>query len=415
MSYENKMLAMKKMMKKKTPQAQVTEKPAYQKPAPPAYSAQWERAGLQRIDNEFGTVFLREVTYAFDYVHGDYTLGAFFQALAVWQTSTHPIALDDDTSIVFFDTETTGLKGTGTHIFLNGLLTFDEEQFTLKQYVLADPSHEAAFLFESKLWQRGKTIVTYNGKSFDWPQLEMRWTFHRDVLPQLPKPAHVDLMHSAKRIWKSDIDSMKLSAIEREKLGFQRLGDIPGYLAPVIYLDAVRSGETDALMKVLTHNEYDLLSLVTLYTKASQLLTEGVGEASAKAYTNIGKWYKDLKATDDSLALLREVTSVYDVAEAAEASFYEGYLLKKRGDFVGAFDSFTLCIPYIGERQKIEAYVELAKLCEHQLQDVASALRYSEQALALTKDSTCYKMNAKMKRIDALSHRIKRLMHKNML
>jgi len=413
MSYENKILAMKKMMKKKAPQAE--KKPAYQKPAPPSYSAKWERAGLRRIDNDFGTVFVREVTYPFDYVHGDIVLGDFFEALDMWQTSNHPIALDATSSIVFYDTETTGLKGTGTHIFLNGLLTFDDEQFTLRQYVLADPSHEAAFLFESKLWQRGKSVVTYNGKSFDWPQLEMRWTFHRDILPQLPKPAHVDLMHSAKRIWKSDIDSMKLSAIEREKLGFARIGDVPGYLAPVIYLDAVRSGETDALMKVLTHNEYDLLSLVTLYTKATQLLTEGIGEASAQAYTNIGKWYKDLKATDDSLALLREVTAVYDVAEAAEASFYEGYLLKKRQDFVGAFNSFTLCIPYIGERQKIEAYVELAKLCEHQLGDIAAALRYSEHALTLTTNSTCYKANAKIKRIDALSHRIKRLMHKNML
>ncbi|WP_010286069.1 ribonuclease H-like domain-containing protein [Kurthia massiliensis] len=413
MSYENKILAMKKMMKKKAPAK--AEKPAYVKPAAPSYSDAWERAGLTRIDNDFGTVFVREVHYRYDYVHGNIALGDFIKALDVWQQQTHPIALDADSTIVFFDTETTGLKGTGTHIFLNGLLTFDEGTFTLKQYVLADPSHEAAFLFESKFWQRGQSVVTYNGKSFDWPQLEMRWTFHRDVLPPLQKPMHVDLMHMAKRIWKSDVASMKLSAIEHEKLGFTRVGDVPGYLAPVIYLDAVRSGETDALMKVLVHNEYDLLSLVTLYTKATQLLTEGVQQESAQAYTNIGKWYKDLKESDESLALLRAVTTLYDVQEAAEASFYQGYLLKKQGNYTGAFEHFTLCIPYMPERQRIEAYIELAKLCEHQLDDLASALRYSEEALALTKQSICYQPTAKMKRIDALRHRIERLTKKNML
>ena len=56
--------------------------------------------------------------------------------------------------MLFFDTETTGLKGVGTHIFLLGFLEIDEEEFVLTQYVLADPANEAALLFESKLWQR---------------------------------------------------------------------------------------------------------------------------------------------------------------------------------------------------------------------------------------------------------------------
>ena len=412
MSYEKKLLAMKKMVKKKTTTA---PKPAYKKPQPPVYSDAWENVGLKRIDNDFGTVFVREVHYGLDYVHGAYPLGAFTEALAIWQQHEHPIALTDEKPIVFYDTETTGLKGTGTHIFLNGLLTFEAHEFVLKQYVLADPSHEAAFLFESRFWQGKKTVLTYNGKSFDWPQLQMRWTFHRDVLPPLQTPHHIDLMHSAKRIWKQELARMKLSEIERHKLGFIRDGDVPGYLAPVIYLDAVRTGETDALLKVLTHNEYDLLSLVTLYVQETKLLTEGVREESAKAYTNIGKWYKDLKASDESLELLRDVTHLYDVDEAAEASFYKGYLLKKRGEFQQAYDCFLLCTPYVNERQRLEAYTELAKLCEHQLHDIEAALRYTEKAIVETKKSICYKEAAKEKRINALTHRYVRLRNKNVL
>ncbi|WP_029498466.1 ribonuclease H-like domain-containing protein [Kurthia huakuii] len=413
MSYEKKLLAMKKMVKKKT--TVPAEQLRYKKPAAPVYSDLWEQAGLSRIDNEFGTVFVREVHYALDYQHGAYQLGDFLEALATWREHEHPIALTDERPIVFYDTETTGLKGTGTHIFLNGLLLFDEHEFVLKQYILADPSHEAAFLFESRFWQEQKMVLTYNGKSFDWPQLEMRWTFHRNTLPPLKTPHHIDLMHSAKRIWKQELARMTLSEVERQKLGFIRDGDVPGYLAPAIYLDAVRTGETNALLKVLTHNEYDLLSLVTLYVQETKLLTEGVRNESAKAYTNIGKWYKDLKASDASLELLRDITHLYDVDEAAEASFYKGYLLKKRGDFQQAYDCFLLCTPYVNERQRLEAYTELAKLCEHRLHDIEAALRYTQKALDETTQSICYKPHAKEKRIDALTHRIRRLTNKNVL
>lgn len=47
-------------------------------------------------------------------------------------------------SVLFFDTETTGLKGVGTHIFLLGFLEVAEESFILTQYIMADPAHEAA-------------------------------------------------------------------------------------------------------------------------------------------------------------------------------------------------------------------------------------------------------------------------------
>ena len=38
------------------------------------------------------------------------------------QEDDHPFAMTEDEVIVFFDTETTGLKGAGTHIFLLGFL-----------------------------------------------------------------------------------------------------------------------------------------------------------------------------------------------------------------------------------------------------------------------------------------------------
>ncbi|HCX47489.1 MAG TPA: exonuclease, partial [Bacillus sp. (in: Bacteria)] len=186
-------------------------------------------------------VFKRHVQYPFSFQHGHYRLQSFFDALKKWQDASfdHPYALDLHEPVLFFDTETTGLKGVGTHIFLLGFLEVDEECFSLTQYILADPAHEAAFLFESKLWQKSATVITYNGKSFDWPQLETRWTLHQKTLPKLRSQRQIDLLHSSKRLWKNDMERLKLKSVEEEKLGFSRKGDIPGHLAPIIYLDAV--------------------------------------------------------------------------------------------------------------------------------------------------------------------------------
>ena len=62
-----------------------------------------------------------------------------------------------------------------------------------------------------------------------------------------------------RRIWKDELERFKLNQVEEENLDLYEKDDIPGHLAPIIYLDAVKSGDPDALMKVLKHNEWDIL------------------------------------------------------------------------------------------------------------------------------------------------------------
>ena len=80
MSYENKILQMKKCWEK-TDVRQKVEEPAFQKPARPSYTEQWKQAGLTVIENDFGIVFKRQVSYPFSYRHGHYQLQSFFEAL----------------------------------------------------------------------------------------------------------------------------------------------------------------------------------------------------------------------------------------------------------------------------------------------------------------------------------------------
>lgn len=412
MSYENKILQMKKMLGKKTNQS--VEKHAFIKPEQPNYLQQWQQAGLEIVENDFGVLLKKEVRYAFDFKHGDYELGELFDAMESWamQQEDHPYALSFDETLVFFDTETTGLKGAGTHIFLLGFLEVQEDEFVLTQYVLADPSNEAAFLFESKLWQKNVTMITYNGKSFDWPQLEVRWTLNKQYIPRLKAQRQVDLLHSTKRLWRDELKQMKLTQVEQDKLGFHRQGDIPGHLAPIIYFDAVKSGNATTLMKVLKHNEWDLLSLITLYIHSTKLLLDEVGEESATTYTNIGKWFRDLKQKKTGAEILTAVTEQFSQEEAGLAYFYLAFELKRNGDYVLAVNAFQTSLSVLPMKKQVQTYEQLAILCEHQLKDYKRAHAYAEAGIAIVKRISYAKDDQQQRQLHNWNKRLNRLQGK---
>lgn len=295
--------------------------------------------------------------------------------MALWENVDfdHPFKLNKDERILFFDTETTGLSGTGAYIFLVGLLERTSEGFEMIQYVMPDPHNEAAFLYETDLWRSEDPIIfSYNGKSFDWPQLSSRWTMHRKILPKLKTLRQIDLFHGTKRIWKNELARMKLSTIEEEKLGFTREGDIPGFLIPAIYLDAVKSGYPEALEGVLHHNELDILSLVSLYVLSSDLLMEDLESETFGAYTNIGKWYADLKQFDQSAAYLEHVTAERGVSSAL-ARYFLAIQRKRSGQYEEALKLFKEAAPNLRGIVEVESWIHASKLYEHQFKDYEQA------------------------------------------
>lgn len=412
MSYENRLMQMKKMLKK-APVQKVKES-NFHKPPVPVYADRWQSAGLERIDNEFGTVFLKRTHYRIDRVHGGLELGELKEAASVWSDSggIHPFAEGDEKKLLFFDTETTGLKGAGSLIFITGLLSTNGEEFTLDQYVLADPAHETAFLYETGLWKPGHTLVTYNGKSFDWPQVQTRWTLNREHLPKLSDPSHIDLLQGTRRIWRGSLESFSLKSVEEEVLGFYREDDVPGFLAPIIYTDSVRSGNPDLLLRVLRHNEWDLLSLVTLFTKLTVLLMKENQEESPLPHTNIGKWFGDLKAYEKSREILEEVTTTF-FDETDEAYFHLGFLLKKEQRYDDAESAFLQA--YNGgldEGKTLQALEELAKLQEHRLDKLPEAEMNCLRAKGLLNNMKVLKPSRVKVWEDRFNHRLTRIRRK---
>ncbi|MBX0313936.1 ribonuclease H-like domain-containing protein [Planococcus glaciei] len=385
MSFESKLLQMKGMLKK-----QPAKKQAPKAAARPLFEKEWSNIGLELKENKFGFVYEKKIRYPLTHQHGKVELGELNRVLAAWEQVPfeHPFKLKPGTPIVFFDTETTGLSGTGAYIFLIGLLVQKDGHFEMTQYIMPDPSHEAAFLYETGLWRDEEPIIfSYNGKSFDWPQLMSRWTMHRQVLPKLPAPLQIDLFHGTKRIWKNELERMKLSTIEAEKLGFVREGDVPGYLIPPIYLDAVKSGYPDGLAKVLFHNELDILSLVSLYVLSSDLLREDLVSETSGAYTNIGKWYADLKQFDQSATYLEHVTQERG-SSAAMARYFLAIQKKRSGQYDEAVRLFKEAAPHLRGSVEVEAWIHAAKLYEHQLGDLDKAITmagFAKQASEHTK------------------------------
>src|SRR4029077_13834705 len=126
-------------------------------------------------------------------------------------------------------------------------------------------------------------LFTFNGKSFDWPLLENRFTMTRSIAaPKLA--AHLDLLHPARALWKLRLGSVRLVELERQvldapRLGWYRENDVASALIPQFYFDYLRGGPAEPLAGVVRHNQMDLRGLAALFCKINELLSESSGAA----------------------------------------------------------------------------------------------------------------------------------------
>jgi uncharacterized protein YprB with RNaseH-like and TPR domain len=162
---------------------------------------------------------------------------------------------------LFIDTETTGLAG--NMVFLLGTMRFTKGDIVLTQALARDYREERALL---EVWldmARGAgMLVSFNGKAFDAPVLRDRVGLHR--LEAAPEPLHVDLLHHARRRWKSVLPDCRLQTIEWQLCRRRRAGDIPGEEIPAAYHHFVRTGDAREMLAVLHHNALDLLTLADI-------------------------------------------------------------------------------------------------------------------------------------------------------
>ena len=228
------------------------------------------------LEGPLGTCFVAERILTLDHRHGDEALGGFFdvsdRGLGCLARAASPLDLDRE-SIVFLDTETTGLAGgTGTYAFMVGLAYFRGDQLILRQFFMRDHAEEPAMLAAlAQELARHEAVVTFNGKSFDVPLLLTRYSANRQR-PTVPTGVHLDLLHPSRRFWRERLPSCTLGTLERAILGHERGPDVPGWMIPDLYFQYVRGGRPEAMAAVFEHNRHDILSLVALTCRLGRLL-----------------------------------------------------------------------------------------------------------------------------------------------
>ncbi len=180
---------------------------------------------------------------------------------------------------LFLDTEATGfVGGAGTIAFLVGLAWWDSGGIQIEQLFMRDPSEEYAVLYEvAKRIRTRPVLVTFNGKSFDWPLLVNRFQTSRRLNPP-ELDAHLDFLHPAREIWKLQIGRVKLGDLEERVLGSESLGwsrreDVDSGLIPGIYFDFLHGGVTNALESVFRHNRMDLRGLAALANRILRMVS----------------------------------------------------------------------------------------------------------------------------------------------
>src|SRR5208282_5141493 len=153
------------------------------------------------------------------------------------------VALGDPAKWLFLDTETTGLAGgTGTYPFLVGIAWWDAGGLEVEQFFMRKHSEEHSVLvaLAERMAER-RVLVTFNGKSFDWPLLETRYQMTRRI--RVPSPrAHLDFLHPARNLWRLRLGSARLPELEKHVLGWNRGADVMSELIPQIYFDYLRGG-----------------------------------------------------------------------------------------------------------------------------------------------------------------------------
>ncbi|HEX6802835.1 MAG TPA: ribonuclease H-like domain-containing protein [Terriglobales bacterium] len=293
-----------------------------------------------------------------------------------------PDQIADPDEWLFLDTETTGLSGgSGTYPFLVGLAWWDGGGLEIEQLFMREYSEERSLLFalRERIAER-PVLVTFNGKSFDWPLLETRYRMSRRL--SLPTPrAHLDFLHPARNLWRLRLGSVRLSELERHVLGWDRGADLLSGLIPQIYFDYLRGGPPERLVPVLNHNQMDLRGLAALSSRILSLLSdaENLGQDGLELFGVSRICEKQGEDTRARYLYQKSIASFLPTETDRVARRSLARLAKRQGDFELACKLWKDALG--NSRHGYEAYEQLAIYYERTARDPEQARQIVQQAL----------------------------------
>lgn len=307
------------------------------------------------------------------------------------------LAACDPAGALYLDTETTGLgPGAGTVAFLVGLAWFDDRGLVVEQLLVRQLGEEAPVLARvAERIRAASMLVTFNGKSFDLPVLRSRFVMGRIPFPD--EPPHFDLVHVARRIHKSRGIGAKLGAVEREVLGFVRENDVPSGEVSACYLHFLRSGDGRALMGVVEHNAWDVVSMAALVGLYGEPL-EGTQLAPVDL-VGVARTFKRAGHKDEAFAIADQACERGAGDDGLRA---RAEIAKARGDKARALADFESLLT-----SNVDAALrlELTKLYEHHAKDIARALSLATEGTGEREDKQCARVARLERKLESQRHR----------
>ncbi len=285
---------------------------------------------------------------------------------------------------LYLDLETTGLAQ-GSIPFLCGMMHARGNELVLEQLLLKNLDDEAALLERvAERFAAASVLVTFNGKSFDWPLLRSRFVMNR-CAPPTP-PTHLDLLHVAKRVHRSpDVPrSIKLQRLEIDLLGLERVGDIPGADCGAAYWHWLRTGQDSAMRSVVDHNAWDVYAMAALVGLYGRRIEEEVEPGSARG---LHDFLPQVAWTLKRAGAIDHARRVADRAVAedggTQAYLTRAEIAKALRDRDAALADFEQVLAFEARasssaRSEAKARLELAKLYEHHVRSYGLAKAVAE-------------------------------------
>ena len=314
----------------------------------------------------------------------------------------------DPRRILYLDTETTGLGGSGTVAFLVGMGYLTDSGFEVHQFLMRDYPEEP-FLLKHVAAGLGKfdVLCTFNGTTFDVPLLESRFLMNRmdrDCLTELP---HLDLLHMCRRLWKLRLGRCNLGRLEEVILGKPRQDDLPGSEVPQRYFTYLKTKQISLLEDVLKHNAQDIASLCVLLNHMADLYLHPEKIRFSEDVYSMGRALERIRRTE-------EARHCYRLARQGKMGGFAGTALamsyRRSGEKEAAVGVWREMIRE--RRGGITPYVELAKYEEHFRRDYAAALDLTERALALASEPVLREDGTVQEHKNELQYRRQRLLRK---
>lgn len=370
-----------------------------------------ERIGGREEQTPDGPVYVVDSSYRGGYRHGHHRLDAFHaidrEGMSAFCGEAERAGSPDEGEVLFLDLETTGLSlGAGTYVFLVGMGFFREGTYRIRQFFLRSFEEEARMMASLGRWiEPFGTLVTFNGKRFDLPLLEARFSMCAEPAFPADGKAHWDLLYPVRRLWRDRQDDCRLGTMEKTRLGVVREGrDIPGSEIPSIYYRYVHEGDTRDLDRVLYHNAMDVLTLTTLAVE----IDRGVRDLDPGSVNvvSVGRFFEQRGWWDRGRVCYELVAGGEGLArsERDEGLYRLALRMKREGRKRETIPLWKELVDRGGERL-VECCEELAKVYEHETREWAKASKAVERALEHV--SSC-----DPGRKGRLEHRLRRLERK---